>query len=360
MVELPMDDDVLQHWYDRSRRIAAWAWLYHAGLVVLSGLLLHGRGDLRTRLVWAGLAGRDVVTALLWRRRVDPSALVAAAFVTDVAAGLLLRDRISSDRFRADRSMGQFGVAGSWALLLHRRQARIGGLLVLPLAQQIVYSRIWRLGRRDTIFYLAREIGWSVGSLWAVAGLREQLEDAARTEQRIADVRRETARLDEAKAAEVGVWFRFHERLSVFNNVRARAGIQSVALPPDERDGYRRIEDLAKAEHDRFRRDPALLTLNALIVRILTAQEPQDGSSWENAVDEVVELDLRLGEIRWLLQTLQRTHGPVMIRTDIQAAVVHLEIRSPGVSASSLPIGWSAVQVEGTDALRGTLARLPT
>ena len=243
--------------------------------------------------------------------------------------------------------------------LLDRRHARVSRLLVLPLAVQLSYSRIWRLGPRHAILYIAREIAWSAGSLWAVAGLRTQLEVAARTEQRILDAQRETARLAEEKAAEVGVWFRFHERLSVFNNVRSRAGIQSLAHPPEMQQGYRRIEELAKADHDRFRRDPAFMTLNALVARILTARPPDDGSGWLDppVEGEVVDLDLGLAGIRWLLQIVQRSEGPLTISTDIAPTSVHLKLRSPRLHPAALHSGWFIQQVEGSQVLRGTVPR---
>src|SRR5690349_11648572 len=100
---IKMSGDVPRDWYYRSRRIAAWAWLYHFGLSFFSAVLLRGSDDARTRVVFTGLAIRDVVFALMWRRRLGPSTLVAAAVLSDIAAARLLRDRISVSQFQADR-----------------------------------------------------------------------------------------------------------------------------------------------------------------------------------------------------------------------------------------------------------------
>src|SRR6478672_6820617 len=63
MIERSIDQATVSNWYDRSRRIAAWAWLYHAGLVTMSALLKPGGGDVRSRLVYSSLAARDILTA---------------------------------------------------------------------------------------------------------------------------------------------------------------------------------------------------------------------------------------------------------------------------------------------------------
>lgn len=359
MTDTPMDQDIPTDWYDRSRHIAAWAWLYHAGLVTLVSVLFHRDSDRRTRLVYAGLAGRDILTALSWRRKLDPPVLVATALVTDVAAGFFLRRRISGAQLRGDRSIGQFGVAAAWALLLDRRNARVSQVLALPLAIQLSYSAIWRLGFRETIWYVAREITWSAASLWAVGGLREQMEDAARAEQRIVEVKQEAQRLAEEKAAEVGVWFRFHERLSVFNNVRSRAGIQSLGQPPSGRSGYRLIENFARAEHDRFRRNPSFLTLDALVSRILTARPSGDSPSWDAAgtAGLIVELQLGLDDVHWLLKIVQGCDGPVLVRTVLQAEVVQLEVQCTRLNAASTLPGWQILLTPDSETLRGSLPR---
>ncbi|NEK60226.1 hypothetical protein GCU56_20420 [Geodermatophilus sabuli] len=354
------DDEVTGSWYDRSRRIAAFAWLYHAGLVQLAAVVLHGRGDRRTRAVWSSLVVRDMVTAALWRRRTAPAALASVALLTDVGAAALLRDRISASRMQADRSIGQFGVASGWALLLDQRKARVTPLLLIPLVQQMAYCRIWRLDRRSTAQYLLREMAWATASLWAVAGLRSQLEAAARTEQRIADVQRETRKLQEEEAAEVGVWFRFHERLSVFSNVRSRAQLQSLAQPSEARPGYERVADLAQAEHHRFRRDPSLMTLNALVARMLASRPPGEGSSWADALgsDEVVELEVHIDDVRWLVDLAKSSTSPFVIQTDIRPTAVHVEVRSARFDVMEAPDGWSVVAVDAGSVLRGALPRL--
>lgn len=351
MEPMCLEDEVRHSLYERSRRSAGWAWIYHCGLVIFSGVITHGTGTPRLRLLYGALTARDVATATFWRHPVKPYHAVGVSLATDVLAGVALRKHIGREQFR-ERLMGQFGVAAAWALLVDKRGTRIEHVVAIPLGIQLIYCRLWRLSKGDTLVYLIREGSWSLACLYAASRLRKQLEDAAEIEQQEIEVRREFNRRRDERAVHEGVWQDYyHEQSNALTAVAGMIEMGARDVNGDAREGFLRVEQLARAEDERLRRltaqGPAYLTVASLIARLLVLRPRGDGSVWTtpHPASESPLIAWEPSEASWLMAILQEAEGPVEVTTSESADMVIIEARTGGLPPlpvdEEFPDSWS-------------------